>query len=368
VVAFGRGKDEEGKLGMRATALVVATDNPLDKFDASVRLGKIARGTVRILVDTGSTPIYVARNFKLDRGRWLVRGMEVPVEIDPEKPDRFEVDWEAIPGIEERVAANDSTLADPIGTRRKVVEALKAAGLAGPDLNAIPGGMGQLAARSEEAKEAATPDRFKEAVEKAAQEPAPSGKARAVVLIATQMDSIVQVGGGADSPGHNARDAAGKHDTVLAVTVPGRAPYAVFVRRFKKPSNKGDAAGAGLPALVSATDPTDVEVLWDELPSLESQIDQRISDGMQAAAAGMAEENEMREQMMDAVQKASKDPGATPAPGAGTMPQLAPGMQEMMAQNAKQALQFVKDPAMRKVLIEQYRAAGIPVDEGDETP
>ena len=37
----------------------------------------------------------------------------------------------------------------------------------------------------------------------------------------------------------------------------------------------------------------------------------------------------------------------------------------MMAQNAKAALAFTKDPAMRKLLIEQYRAAGIEIDEED---
>jgi hypothetical protein len=42
---------------------------------------------------------------------------------------------------------------------------------------------------------------------------------------------------------------------------------------------------------------------------------------------------------------------------------------EAMAENAKQTLAYVKDPATRKMLIKQYRAAGIPVDEdGDKAP
>ena len=53
----------------------------------------------------------------------MVAGMEVPVTIDPDKPDRFEVDWDAVPDIEDRVAANDPTLADPAGARRKVAGA-----------------------------------------------------------------------------------------------------------------------------------------------------------------------------------------------------------------------------------------------------
>jgi hypothetical protein len=41
-------------------------------------------------------------------------------------------------------------------------------------------------------------------------------------------------------------------------------------------------------------------------------------------------------------------------------------MQQLAADNAKRTLQFVQDPAQRRMLIEQYRAAGIVLDEGDE--
>jgi hypothetical protein len=40
----------------------------------------------------------------------------------------------------------------------------------------------------------------------------------------------------------------GTHQAVLAVNVPGRAPYAVFKDKFKHPSGKGNLAGAGLRA------------------------------------------------------------------------------------------------------------------------
>jgi hypothetical protein len=40
----------------------------------------------------------------------------------------------------------------------------------------------------------------------------------------------------------------------------------------------------------------------------------------------------------------------------------------MMVQNAKRALAYVQDPAMRETLIKQYRAAGIDIDEADESP
>ena len=58
---------------------------------------------------------------------------------------------------------------------------------------------------------------------------------------------------------------SGKRKTVLAVTVPGKPPYAVLMPKLKHPRRRGDIAGAGLPALVWTTDPNDVEILWDEL-------------------------------------------------------------------------------------------------------
>jgi hypothetical protein len=39
-------------------------------------------------------------------------------------------------------------------------------------------------------------------------------------------------------------------------------------------------------------------------------------------------------------------------------------MQQLAADSARQALQYVRDPAMRKLLSDQYRAAGI--DVGDD--
>ena len=50
-------------------------------------------------------------------------------------------------------------------------------------------------------------------------------------------------------------------------------------------------------------------------------------------------------------------------PGAGTP--SAPAM-EMLTENAKRTLAYVTDPAMRRMLIAQYRASGIEIDEEDE--
>jgi hypothetical protein len=297
--------------GMRATALVVEADAPPQ---GAPPFGSGSHGTVRILVDAGSGAASISGTFKFKEDRWLVPGMEVAVTIDPGRPDRFEVDWGAVPSMGDRVAANDPTLADPIAARRRVAGAL---GLTQADTGS---------ARSE---------RFNEAMKRAAQTPAPAGRRRAVVLVAT-------IRGRSWSDEHSGHGVTMERNSaaVLAVNVPGRAPYAVFVRKFKFPHLRTDITGAGLPALVSESDPNDVEVLWDELPSLGSQLGTRMSDSL----------------------------AATPASGAAGLGAVPPQMQQLAAENAKRTLQFVQDPAQRRMLIEQYRAAGIVLDEGDEKP
>src|SRR5262249_41498439 len=72
---------------MQFTALVVDADPPVQGLSG---LGGGAKGTVTILVEGGPDgPIYVAREMRLTEDRWLVGGMEIPVSLDPERPERF---------------------------------------------------------------------------------------------------------------------------------------------------------------------------------------------------------------------------------------------------------------------------------------
>lgn len=364
------------------TALVVEADDPLDN---RIMVGKHTRGLVRILIDSESSPIYVARSFKLDRDHWPVGGMELPVTIDPADPEQFDVNWDEIPSMEERAAANDPSLADPIGTRRKAMERLIASGAAGPG-TVTQGASGPatsgvtpevrkvvVAAQAAAVKtDTGLPDHFEESMDKAAQEPAPAGKTRAVVLIAAS-EATLRTEGADDHVTGYYKDRHGKHATVLAVNVPGSAPYAVFKPKFKHVRGKGSALGAGLPALVSQSDPTDVEVLWDELPSVKEQARATAAEAMQATQDRMAEATKMMSQGFQQAGPSPPPPPAAPEPGAATAPQMPANtppipanMQEMMAKNAKTALSFTKDPAMRKMLIAQYRAAGIEIGEDEE--
>ena len=123
------------------------------------------------------------------------------------------------------------------------------------------------------------------------------------------------------------------YKTTVLVTVPGSEPYEVAYK-----AEGGLTKGAEYAAYVDREDPNRIFV---ERADREERIG-RAADALHAlAAAGV-----------------SGTPGVTTA-----VPGLSPEWQEMMAKNAATALSFVQDPAQRKMLIEQYRAAGIVVDE-----
>jgi hypothetical protein len=258
----------------------------------------------------------------MTEAHWLVPGMDVEVTFDPAHPDRIEIDWDSIQGMEARAAANDPALADPVTARRRVARAM---GLSRADTGS---------ARTE---------RFEQALARSAGQAAPAGKLRAVVLIATIRGRRKVVGdepqGG---PTHDQLTYQRPSAAVMAVNIPGRAPYAVYAPRFKFEVDPVEPLWVPLPALVSATDPGDVEILWNEVPSHEAQLADRIAASQAAHQAQASRADELRAQI------------------AGGM---APQVHQLAADNAKRALQYVRDPKMRKMLIDQYRAAGIDVGE-----
>jgi hypothetical protein len=352
-------------------ALVIEADDPLDNL-AEARLRRInvtgpeSLGVVRILIES-EPPIYVARGFELDRDHWPVVGMQLPVTIDPADPGSFEVIWGEVPSMSQRAAANDPTLADPVGSRRRTMEALIAAGVAGSGVSPPQGDDGAAlvagqALAVEMGNSGTLPDHFQESMDRAQRESAPVGRTRAVVLIAASeaTSGTPRGGGGGYTKDRHSTPLHRTHQAVLAVNVPGRAPYAVFEPKFEHPGGKGGLVGAGLPALVSSTDPSDVEVLWDELLSIRKQMKQ----DRQTADAAVSDARERVAQFEARMTEVSS--GLPPAPpvvaGPPGTPQIPAQAREMMIKNAKLALQSVP-PAMRESLIQQYRMAGITIDE-----
>jgi hypothetical protein len=316
---FGRrhAPEREHATATTTTALVVEAAAPPE---GGPSLGPGSNGPLRIMADLGSGRRLYDGKIRMTEAHWLVPGMDVQVTFDPNHPDRFEIDWESVPSMEARVAAGDAALADPVAARRKVAHAL---GLTQADTGTARTG------------------RFERALEQAGTQPAPPGKLRAVVLIASIRGRRRVVGDSENAATHDQVAYNRASAAVLAVNVPGRAPYAVYVSRFKCEVDLLEPLWMPLPALVSDRDSTDVEILWNEVPGHDAQLMDRVV-GAQAA-------QQARAAMVDAFAAQSlPDPSQ---------------MQQLAADSAKRALQYVRDPAMRKMLIDQYRAAGIDVGE-----
>lgn len=316
---FGRRRapDREHATGV-TTALVVEASAPPE---GGPSVGPGSNGPVRVLADFGSGRRVHDGTVRMTESHWLVPGMELDVTYDTERPERrFEVVWESVPSMEARAAANDPALADPIAARRKVAHAL---GLTRGDTGS---------ARTE---------RFERALEDASTRSAPAGRLRAVALIATIRGRRKIVGDADNAATHDQVTYRRPSAAVLAVNIPGKAPYAVYLPRFKCEVDLLEPLWMPLPALVSAGDPSDVEILWNEVPGHDAQLADRIAGSRAAQQARTAE--------VDAFAA-----GARPDPAQ---------MQQLAADSARRALQYVKDPAMRKLLIDQYRAAGIDVGE-----
>jgi hypothetical protein len=317
---FRKQHKSEGEQSARTVGLVIEAPAPPE---GGPGLGPGTHAHVCVQADLGTGRRVHEGRIRLSEEHWLVPGMDVEVTFDPGRPDRFEIDWDRVPAIEVRAAANDPTLADPVAARRKVAHAM---GLSRADTGS---------ARTE---------RVERALQRAGEQTGPPGKLRAVVLISTIRGRRRIVGddpqGG--GPTHDQITYQRPSAAVLAVNVPGRTPYAVYAPKFKCEVDLLEPLWMPLPALVGADDPGDVAILWDEVPSHEAQLADRIAASHATQQARLSQADEMRTQI---------DAG------------LAPQMRQLAADNAKRALQYVQDPKMRKLLIDQYRAAGIDVGE-----
>lgn len=271
---------------LRRPALVTHVEAPPQ---CAPHHGALSCGSIRVVVDLGSGPVELAGTFRFADDHWLVRGMDVTVLVDPARPTEFDVDWTCVASMSDRVAVNHPALADPFAAGRRVAQAL---GLTREDTGTR------------------RQDRFAELMTAAAAAPPVAGKLHAVVLIAT-IRGRMEIGGSEPGPSTTEITVQRSSEAVLAVNIPGRPPYAVFVRNFKVPRQQSDITGGGLRALVSASNPTDVEVQWDDVPSIAAQLADRMSASMSAAQDRMARQRSIRAQIMAAMpQYHGTDPAA----------------------------------------------------------
>jgi hypothetical protein len=258
---FGRHEHESDApiVGETVDALVTSTDDPLDDID-HVKRESMARTQVLVSLPTGS--VVGVRPLSLDPEHWLVEGMTVPVSIDAANPNAFEIDWAHVPSIEERVASNDPSLLDPMAARLKTWDALAAAGFHQPDMDQVAPRLLAMTMTSMRAELAAEPVAFARQLAGLTGVAAPEGYRRGLVQIATTAATWE----GSRMGDNYHRERLGKHAAVLSVSLPGAGPYAIYVKNFNHQHREYSSYNPGLPALVSATDPTDVQVQWNEMP------------------------------------------------------------------------------------------------------
>ncbi|MEO5919739.1 MAG: hypothetical protein ABIQ01_01210 [Pseudolysinimonas sp.] len=315
----------------RYTALVVSADAPPQSAPSH---GRDSTGSIQVLVDTpDGAPRKLAATFTYADDRWIAAGMDAPVMLDPANPDTFEVDWAAVPSMKQQAEANHPALADPFATSRRIAEAL---GI------------------SPSEKTAAQYERFQKAVAEAGTKPAPAGRLRAVAMIATVRGRYAMSGGDNFQATRSSVTLTRDSAAVLSVAIPGEQPYAVYLPKFKEPASRLAVPGEPMPALVSATDRQDVEIIWSEMAGLGDQIAARIAD----SASG---NDQMFAAMNHEVETATAQAASTAAPmaGMGTGMGMSGDARQVMVDNLKRSLMSIPDPAMRQQVINQYRAMGI---------
>jgi hypothetical protein len=335
---FDKHKTETPSAELRSSvkALVLTADAPPR---GAPSFGPQSKGTIKVILPgPDGRPQTLESTFKYAEDHWLAAGMDVPVFLDPEHPDSFEVDWASVPPMKEQADANHPALTDPFAASRRLAKAL--------DITPSE-------------KTAAQYERFQKAVTEAAAQPAPAGQLRAVAMIATargRYDSgdtgDASTGGGGSHPGVGLTSAS---EAVLSVAVPGQAPYAVYVQKFKIPRKHHSIPGEPIPATVSASDPQKVEILWDEAPGLMDQVAARMADSSQAT--GKVQEA-MQAQYQAAADQAMANPAATAASAPIGMP---PAARQMMIDNLKRSLTYVTDPAQRELMLNQYSTMGLDI-------
>jgi hypothetical protein len=331
---FGHGHHDDPPVvpppnAVSATALVTATEEPLE--EVSLR-NPSSFASTQILVDAGAGPVVGYQRLPLDVHHWLTVGMTIPVFIDPANPNGYVIDWPNVPSIEDRVAAKEPTLVDPMAARLQAWDALAKAGFHEPDLNQVAPQLLQSEMAGMRANLVAEPEAFAKQLAGVGSVAAPEGYQRALVVIATTSASWSQHFLD-DVP---RREVVGNHTMVLAVSVPGSNPYPLLKEKFDHESRQYDPNNPGLPAVVSITDPTDVWIQWDEMPKSGQAIPSAATEA--AAVASVS---------------------ANPPPVSIAGPPDT--MKAMLTAQANASLARMA-PAARPATIAYYKAMGVEID------
>jgi hypothetical protein len=332
--------------GISVDALVTETESPVENLDETLG-NTYALAQTRVLFNLGNGPVVGLRSLPLDPDHWLVEGMTIPLVVDPDDPNNFAVDWTTVSSIMDRASKNDPSLVDPMGAQVRIWDALTGAGFEtlqmGKLSHAEPGY--SLAVQSMKQRLDGLRTMFARQLEAVKSQPITPGYNRALVSIATSCATFE--GNNADRIPH--RETQGTHSVVLSVTLPDQPPYAVYLSSFEHKLRIFDDDNPGLPALVSAAQPSVVEILWDDMQTPRDQRNEYRN-----------REREYKEHEREA----GKNPPTAPAPspaapsGAVTPPAMSPQVRAATIANAKTYFASA-DPATRAGIIAYYKSLGM---------
>lgn len=242
---------------LRIDAYVVEADAPAPRQLIPMR------PTIVVVYRAADGRLLSARDTRrLPEERWIVRGMTIPVLIDPAKPHRAEVLVDEIPPLDQRVAACDPTLCRLEEVARHVYGALNEMGVHegldladedGREIDAMRKRMLEIHTGGVEADHAAAA-----AARPQAPEHGTDGRLR----------------GTADLVSSTMRPRDGSSETVVytwrgkrivRVWLYGHEPYPIVEEvKFDVRDPRTRLAYGRVPVSVSPTDRTDVRYLWDE--------------------------------------------------------------------------------------------------------
>jgi hypothetical protein len=329
---------------------------------------------VYVVADLPDGPTLLRSVVKLDPDRWLVPGSTMRITHDPAEANEvhaFEVDWDSVATIRDRVAAGDPVLVDPRGARQAALDARRAARVGfgdrpgdvasrvdQPALGAPMTGALSPHPHLDSSTWSAACDR---ALQAAASIPASGGTRGVVVLVAMRivLRSIGHHLDGTPAASEHGDAGAGPersmrgNEAVFAVHLPGRAPRALFVEHFQSPRDKRvttePALYPWLPAIV-ADDESGFEVVWDEVGDTMEQV-------AGIAQSQMAAKQATAQSIVDAYEHGGG--AADPAAGAHAMQAK---MQELYGDNP----QFQK--AQAEAARRQAAGSPAPAAPPDATP
>jgi hypothetical protein len=266
-----------------------------------------------VVTDIGNGPVRITSKVTLDRDRWLLPGSQIAIDLAPERVGEersYTIDWDSVPPIRDRVAANDPVVSEPRAAMAAAEDALATSGR----IRAMPPGKIYLPRSSPPSDLKAWTSSCDEAIAAIGALPARPGMVRVVAIVVglrlLMRHENRDIFDNRPPEDNNFRQGTlyrrpiGGTEATFALVAPGRAPRAVFVPKFTAPRAKDVSVQPTiypfLPAMVAADGSGSVEFLWDEVLDLRAQTSRYTVRAHQQAAAVFQAEAESHAQTVPA--------------------------------------------------------------------